>query len=70
MPREGSTVACCGTGRAITQLDHHTVSAEHGIGQAKVAYLPLSRDPAELAAMESIKAALDPAGILNPGKIL
>jgi FAD/FMN-containing dehydrogenase len=44
-----------------------SISAEHGIGRAKSAWLPLSRSATELAAMRAIKAALDPGGILNPG---
>jgi FAD/FMN-containing dehydrogenase len=47
-----------------------SVSAEHGIGRAKVAELERYGDPARLAALRSIKAALDPAGIMNPGAIL
>lgn len=47
-----------------------TVSAEHGIGEEKIKVLPLSRSPAELAAMKAIKAALDPFNILNPGKVV
>ena len=46
-----------------------SVSAEHGIGLQKKHVLHLSRTPAELAVMRSVKAALDPRGILNPGKI-
>ena len=46
-----------------------SVSAEHGIGLEKRAFLKHSRSPAELALMRSIKDALDPSGILNPGKI-
>ena len=46
-----------------------TISGEHGIGLAKRAFLPLSVGPAHLAAMKAIKKALDPQGILNPGKI-
>lgn len=46
-----------------------SISAEHGIGTEKVAYLSLSREPAEIALMRQLKAALDPKGILNPGKI-
>ena len=44
-----------------------TISAEHGIGRAKAGLLHLSRSPAEIAAMEAVKSALDPAGLLNPG---
>jgi FAD/FMN-containing dehydrogenase len=46
-----------------------SVSAEHGIGLEKKPYLPLSRTPAEIALMKKLKRALDPAGILNPGKL-
>jgi FAD/FMN-containing dehydrogenase len=44
-----------------------SVSAEHGIGRAKVNYLELSRSSAEIQAMRAIKNAWDPLGILNPG---
>lgn len=46
-----------------------TISGEHGIGLAKTAFLRLEHRPAEVAAMQRIKQALDPNGILNPGKI-
>jgi FAD/FMN-containing dehydrogenase len=45
-------------------------SAEHGVGRMKVADLARYGDPAGLAAMRAIKAALDPAGIMNPGAVL
>jgi len=44
-----------------------TVSAEHGIGVAKVGWLEADRGAADVAAMRAIKRALDPEGILNPG---
>jgi FAD/FMN-containing dehydrogenase len=47
-----------------------SISAEHGIGTAKAAWLPLDRSPDELATMRAIKAALDPDGIMNPGVLL
>ena len=47
-----------------------SVSAEHGIGRLKVADLERYGDPAKLAAMRAVKAALDPLGILNPGAVL
>jgi FAD/FMN-containing dehydrogenase len=47
-----------------------SISAEHGVGRAKRAWLELSRSAAEIAAMHSIKKALDPHGLLNPGVIL
>jgi FAD/FMN-containing dehydrogenase len=45
------------------------VSAEHGIGLAKRAYLKHSRNAEEIKLMRTIKAAMDPKNILNPGKI-
>ena len=48
---------------------HGSVSPEHGIGLHKKPYLALSRTPQELAAMRAIKAALDPLGLMNPGKV-
>ncbi len=47
-----------------------SVSAEHGIGRLKVGDLERYGDPAKLAAMRAIKAALDPVGIMNPGAVL
>jgi FAD/FMN-containing dehydrogenase len=47
-----------------------SVSAEHGIGRMKVAELAKYGDPAKLATMRAIKAALDPVGIMNPGAVL
>ena len=44
-----------------------SISAEHGIGRAKVRILRLNRSAEEIAAMRAIKAGLDPAGLLNPG---
>ncbi len=49
---------------------HGSVSAEHGIGQLKTALLKQVKDPVALAMMRAIKVALDPNGILNPGKML
>ncbi|MGB8328447.1 MAG: FAD-binding oxidoreductase [Steroidobacteraceae bacterium] len=45
-------------------------SAEHGIGQRKVEELERYAAPAELALMRAVKAAFDPQGIMNPGKVL
>jgi FAD/FMN-containing dehydrogenase len=47
-----------------------SVSAEHGIGRFKVPDLERYGDPVALALMRTIKDALDPAGILNPGAVL
>jgi FAD/FMN-containing dehydrogenase len=45
-------------------------SAEHGVGQLKRGLLARWKDPASLAVMRQIKAALDPNGVMNPGKVL
>lgn len=47
-----------------------SVSAEHGVGRLKVGDLERFGDPVKLATMRAIKAALDPAGIMNPGAVL
>ena len=47
-----------------------TISAEHGIGVAKVAWLERDRGAADVAAMRAIKRALDPDRMLNPGVLL
>jgi FAD/FMN-containing dehydrogenase len=46
-----------------------SISAEHGIGISKRPYLGRSRTEAEIALMRAIKKAVDPKGILNPGRI-
>ena len=47
-----------------------TLSGEHGIGVAKRAFMAQAFDAATLATMWAVKRALDPEGILNPGKVL
>lgn len=47
-----------------------SVSAEHGLGRLKLKDLEKYGDPAKLAAMRAIKAALDPKGIMNPGAVV
>jgi len=59
--------------RAIHDLVHDcggSFSAEHGIGRLKVEELERYATPAELSLMRAIKQALDPNGVLNPGKVL
>ncbi len=59
--------------RCVHDLVHEmggSVSAEHGIGRLKVDDLERYADPAKLAAMRAIKAALDPVGIMNPGAVI
>lgn len=62
---------------AVYELVHNSVhqfggsiSAEHGVGQLKRDALPRYKDPVELALMRRIKQALDPHGLMNPGKML
>ena len=55
---------------ALTLSLGGTLSGEHGIGLAKREFMPQAIDPATLALMRQVKAAFDPAGILNPGKLL
>ena len=66
-----------GDGRAITAHVYDRVtayggslSAEHGIGQAKIDEFARLTDPARLTALRAIKAAFDPLGIMNPGKLV
>ena len=46
-----------------------TVTAEHGIGAARLEWLPIQRGEGAVAVMRAIKTALDPLGILNPGRV-
>ena len=66
-------VARCGDVTAhlagLVQDHGGTISAEHGIGLVKKPYLGCTRSAAEVAVMQAIRTALDPAGILNPGKL-
>ena len=57
---------------ALTLLSrlNGSFSAEHGIGQSKLAVMSRLKDPTQLAMMRAIKATLDPENIMNPGKLL
>ena len=46
------------------------MTAEHGIGSARREWLAVQRGEGAVAAMRAIKVALDPLGILNPGRVL
>ena len=46
-----------------------TITGEHGVGLAKIAFLPLEQGPALIALQKQIKRVFDPLGILNPGKM-
>jgi FAD/FMN-containing dehydrogenase len=54
----------------LVRAQQGSISAEHGIGLQKRDYLGWTRNPAEIAVMRTLKAALDPKSILNPGKVL
>jgi len=54
----------------LVTLAGGSISAEHGIGQAKLAELERLGPPARLNVMRAIKQALDPLGIMNPGKLI
>ena len=54
---------------SVVSRHRGSISAEHGIGSLKKDFLHLSRSPEEIALMRTIKKAMDPNGILNPGKI-
>ena len=56
-------------GEVVRDLDG-SFSAEHGVGRLKPYMMPLWRGGAELATMQRIKQALDPRGLMNPGKVL
>lgn len=59
--------------KAVHDLVHEfdgSISAEHGIGRHKRDDLVKYGDPAKLSAMRAIKAALDPAGVMNPGAVI
>jgi len=47
-----------------------SISAEHGVGQQKVGYLPDHRGAVAFSVMQSIKRALDPDNLMNPGKVI
>ncbi len=60
------------TERVYDLVDAHagSFSAEHGVGQFKVAEMARYKPAAELALMRSLKTVFDPRGLLNPGKLL
>jgi FAD/FMN-containing dehydrogenase len=61
------------TNRAVHDLVmtmNGSFSAEHGVGRLKTGEMARLKDPVELDLMRTLKAALDPLGVLNPGKVL
>ena len=77
-PPEGvDPAAFLANGPALNRIVHDSVarfkgsiSAEHGLGQYKNVELRRYKSPLELELMRKVKAALDPLGIMNPGKVL
>jgi len=66
-----------GEGKVISRRVHDlvaahggSISAEHGIGQMKRDELARLAGPARIGALRAIKAAMDPKGIMNPGKLV
>ena len=68
--RSAPTVVQTGLVAQLAALLDGSFSAEHGVGKLKPYMMPEWRGGAELATMRRIKAALDPAGLMNPGKLL
>jgi FAD/FMN-containing dehydrogenase len=76
-PEGGDGGALAGRADAIRRAVHDlvaahggSISAEHGIGQLKVGELERYEDPAALDLMRAVKRAIDPQGLMNPGKVL
>jgi len=65
----GTAAVGCIVHDLVAALDG-SISAEHGIGQLKRNILPAYKSGIELELMRSIKTSLDPAGLMNPGKVL
>lgn len=77
LPRVWPSERIATAGAAITRRIYEqaeamggSFSAEHGVGQTKRGVLETFGDPAALSMMRAVKAALDPKGILNPGKVI
>ncbi|MEI6861448.1 MAG: FAD-linked oxidase C-terminal domain-containing protein, partial [Verrucomicrobiota bacterium] len=70
IPNERQRAAAAGEAlmRGVVALGG-AISGEHGIGLAKTPFLRLQHSPAQVRAMQAVKRALDPRGILNPGKM-
>ena len=76
-PKDGSAAEFLQQGPRLASLVYDVVdsfggsiSAEHGIGQAKREYLVEYRGETETGLMKAVKAALDPQNIMNPGKVI
>jgi len=54
----------------VIDRHHGSISAEHGVGLARRADIARRKQPAEIAMMRAVKAALDPQNLMNPGKMI
>ncbi len=55
---------------AVVARHNGSIAAEHGVGRLKAKLVPTVRSPLEMEMMRKIKAALDPDGRMNPGRVL
>jgi D-lactate dehydrogenase (cytochrome) len=76
-PADADPKAFLGEWEAMNRIVHDivtdmagSISAEHGIGRLKVAEMARTKSAVELDLMRRIKSAIDPAGIMNPGKVI
>lgn len=67
--RERAQACLAGLFALVISLEG-TLSGEHGIGMVKREFMPLALEASTLQLMRNVKAAFDPDGILNPGKLL
>ncbi len=77
MPDEAGTLALIKRSKEVNEIVYDVVgrlggsiSAEHGVGQQKREAIKLRKSPVEMELMQRMKDALDPQGIMNPGKVL
>ncbi|MBW7900137.1 MAG: FAD-binding oxidoreductase [Rhodocyclaceae bacterium] len=77
MPAAGDNAAFIAAQPAANRIVHDlvhahdgSISAEHGLGQLKREEILRYKSPVEMAAMRAVKRALDPQGLMNPGKVL
>jgi FAD/FMN-containing dehydrogenase len=76
-PLAGDKAAFLGRWEDVNRIVHDivhafdgSISAEHGLGQAKVDEIVRYKSPVTMHAMRAVKRALDPKGIMNPGKVV
>lgn len=76
-PKDAEAKILAGQTASVTKIVHDqvrafggSISAEHGVGRLKRDELEVSRSPAATSAMKAIKSALDPQGIMNPGRVV